>query len=62
MQTPEIGRGPLIPELNAYFDRVIPELMTATEAEDMHSTPGWEPLNRMFLDGIRFFENEASAL
>ena len=62
MQTPEIGRGPRIPELNAYFDRVIPELMTATEAEDMHSTPGWEPLNRMFLDGIRFFENEASAL
>ena len=32
MQMPEIGRGPRIPELNAYFDRIIPILTAAAEA------------------------------
>ena len=57
MQTPELGLEPKIPALNAYIERGIDKLTVLAEQEQMQRNPGWEPLDRLFLDGIAFGEN-----
>ena len=54
MQLPELGLQPKIPELNAYIENEIAALEQIAEAEQMQRNPGWEPLDRLFLDGIAY--------
>jgi len=54
MQLPELGLQPKIPELNAYIENEITALEQIAEAEQMQRNPGWEPLDRLFLDGIAY--------
>ena len=56
MQTPELGLEPKIPELNAWIERSMDALTAIAETEQMQRNPGWEPLDRLFLDGIAFGE------
>ena len=53
-QLPEMGLQPIIPELNAYIERSIAGIEQIAENTQMQRNPGWEPLDRLFLDGIAF--------
>ena len=56
MQTPELGEGARIPELNDYLDRSITEIEALAEKTDGSRGADWSLLNQMFLDGIAYGE------
>ena len=56
MQTPELGEGARIPELNDYLDRSITEIEALAEKTDGSRGADWALLNQMFLDGIAYGE------
>ena len=56
MQTPEIGLGPRIPELNAYIAESIAELTQKAAEIAPDRNPDWKTLDRIFAAGIAFGE------
>lgn len=58
MQTPELGEGGRIPELGAYIEESLAELEEILRQTPPDAQPPWAPLNRLFLDGIRFGETK----
>ena len=56
MQTPELGEGARIPELNDYLDRSVTEIEALAEKTDGSRGADWALLNQMFLDGIAYGE------
>ena len=53
MQTPELGMGKRIPELNAYMEQQFVTLSEAAAALPAEPKQGWELLNNVFLELLR---------
>ncbi len=53
MQTPELGMGKRIPELNAYMEQQLVTLNEAAAALPAEPKQGWELLNNVFLELLR---------